>query len=374
MRFAITAQGRLFLVVMALLSLASFTSQSTLLLLPVGILLGCYLVNGWVAARTVSRLRIEAPGITHLAEGQRMSQPWRLVNEGRHSANLLELTAGRQTLLRLSHIAAQATAHGVPELLYLRRGVYALNDLRLGSGAPFGLIRADRPLELDGEVIVHPAVYHATPPLAAGFDVVVGGKYRGHRQSPAGALFAGIRPFQPGDPFKHVHWKSSARGQDLMVKTFDEELSGRVAVIVDAGHTGDAGMLDDALRAAGSLMFAALDEGHQVEWIALDGSEPSLVPPFADGQEMLEALARVRLSQDCLSEAALDTALAKLSPRAAVCLVVTRVNEAVRKRVSELLAERRKVSLYFPAADPFEEALAGLSAHRFTSHQIDPVT
>ena len=84
---------------------------------------------------------------------------------------------------------------------------------------------------------------------------------------------------------------------------FEEELAGRVGLILDDGHSGDAKIFDDAARAAGSLMFSALDAGHHVEWISLGELTLRLVPPFADGQEILDRLARMPLAPGCLTAA-----------------------------------------------------------------------
>ena len=165
---------------------------------------------------------------------------------------------------------------------------------------PFGLVRVGRRQRLAGDVVVYPAIYETAPPRAAGYDAMVGGKYKGGRRSNSGSQFSGVRPAQPGDPLKHIHWKSSSKGQGLMTKSFDEELSGRVAFIMDCGQSGDPKILDDCARAAGSLMFAALDEGHHVEWVELAGMNRLIVPPFSDGHEILDTLARIELTGDCL--------------------------------------------------------------------------
>lgn len=373
MRFTFTQRGQLFAGVLALLSLASLTSQSALLLLPVGIIIGCYLLNVRAAWKVIRNLQVTAPGTMHLAEGQRMTQPWRVSNGGSSVAQFISVEAGDQVLLRLMEVAPGNSAHVIPDVVYLRRGVYSLSELQFCSTAPFGLVKVSDRLKLEGEVIVHPAIFHTTAPAAAGFDAVVGGKYSGKRQSASGALFAGVRPFQPGDPFKHIHWKSSAKGADLMVKTFDEELSGRVAVIVDAGHSGNEIALDDCLRAAGSLIFAALDEGHHVEWIDLTNMKARLVPPFADGQEVLDDLARIQPGKGCIELEHLRTAIQKCSPRAAVCIVATEANEALENFLAELVEQRRKVSLHLPESCTRTQRVGGVTELRYSAHAIEHV-
>lgn len=362
----LTQSGYLFLAVLLALGLASITSQSGLLLLLIGILAACFVINLQAARRAVRWVEIVPPPTAHLAEGERLSQPWRITNHGRHPAGLLEVLSPAGPLFRVARLAPGESAHIVPSLVFRQRGVYPCGEVRVATSYPFGLLRAARRLALDGEIVVYPALYPTAGPPAAGYDLMVGGKHRGTRRTTAGTHFAGVRPLQPGDPFKQIHWKSSAKGLGLMVKTYDEELSGRVGVIIDPGQSGEARLLDDALRAAGSLMFAALDEGHHVEWAVLGGDDAQLVPPFADGHEILDALARVELRRGCLTETALRQALAKVSAKSAVCLVLTEWNPPVARVADELRGKQRVVSVYLPETKAAPEG----AGFRYGARQI----
>ena len=274
MSLRLTATGWLFLGMVGLFYGASITSQSGLLLAPAGIILGCFLVNGVAAWRAVRRLAMSAPATAHVVEGHRLDQPWQLRNTGDSDVALVTAESAAGRLFRLTRLAGGTKASVVPELQFHRRGVFPHDQLRLTTAFPFGLVRAARQFALRGEVVVHPAVYPVPPPSAAGFDVMVGGKFRGQRQTGTGDQFSGIRPHQAGDSLRQIHWASSAKGQGLMVKTFAEELSGRVAVVLDCGSSGVEQDFEDAVRAAGSLAFAALDAGHHVEWLDLAAAEP----------------------------------------------------------------------------------------------------
>lgn len=368
----LTKTGKAFLLVSGALYLASLTSQSGLLLLLVGILFGCVAVNLAIAWQTLKRIDVRTPPVAHLHEGERLSQPWRLVNQGARAAGFLQVESAEGVLFRVAALAPKHETTLLPDLTFWKRGVYALSGFRLSSNYPFGLVNVSRPLALAGEVVVQPAVYRAPCPRAAGFDAVVGGKYKGRRHSTSGSYFAGVRPFQPEDPLKHIHWKSSSKGQGLMVKTFDEELSGRVAIIMDGGHSGDAQVLDDCVRAAGSLIFAALDEGHHVEWVGLSDLRPLLIPPFADGQEILEALARVTPDRDCLTADRLHAAAHRISSRSAICLVLTGLNEAVREGVGDWMRQNRVVTLYLPKKLTAAEVDSDVPTLRYGAHEILP--
>lgn len=369
----LTPVGGLFLGVVALLYVASITSQSGLLLVPAGVLLGCFAVNCLSAWRALRRLELTAPGSAHVVEGQRLNQPWHVRNVGKSAAALVTAESAAGCLFKLPQLAAGADASVVPELQFHQRGVFAHDQLWLATAFPFGLVRVTRRLALAGEVVVQPAVYPVAAPRAAGFDVMVGGKYRGHRQTGAGDQFSGVRPHQPGDSLRQIHWASSAKGLGLMVKVFDEELSGRVAVVLDCGSSGDAQGFDAAVRAAGSLVFAALDAGHHVEWLDLASLEPDLIPPFADGHEILDRLARLPVEPQSLAPERLRGALERLSVKSAVHLVLTQATAAASDAVAGLRQRGRNVSVYLPAGATAGEDFSGAAVWRYREHGMEEV-
>ncbi len=369
----LTPTGWLLLGLVGLFYGASITAQSGLLLVPAGIVLGCLLVNGWAATRALRRLAVHAPAVTHVVEGQRLTQPWRVQNLGRNPAALLTAESAAGRLFQLPQLAGGAETSVVPELQFQRRGVFPHDQLRLTTAYPFGLVRATRRFALTGEVVVHPAVYPVAAPRAAGFDVMVGGKFRGQGQTGSGDQFSGVRPHQAGDSLRQIHWASSAKGQGLMVKTFAEELSGRVAIVLDCGSSGDAPSFDHAVRAAGSLVFAALDAGHHVEWLDLAAPEPEVIPPFADGQVILNRLARLAMEPRSLDAERLIGALARLSAKSAVHLVLTQAPPAVHEAVDKLRQRGRKVSVYLPAGMAGTTAFGDAAEWRYRAHDLEEV-
>lgn len=346
-KYRLTRLGWLYYGIGAILFVSSISSQSGLLLVPVGILAGVFLANLLHAARSVRGVAVHPPRLLHVSEGHRLTQPWKLTNAG-GAATGLEARNAAGVLFRVPSLAAKGSASLVPDLTFLRRGVFPLEAVLLASRAPFGFVEVTRRLVLEGEVVVHPAVYPVAPPRAAGFDVMVGGRFRGRRQTASGDHFAGVRPQQPGDSLRQIHWASSAKGLGLMVKTFEEELSGRVALVL-AVRPGEAGeQVDDAIRAAGSLAFAALDEGHHVELAEVSSGGRRLIAPFDDGQELLDYLARLNPPGSPPTAEDLVRALALTSPRSALHLLMTSWDEAFRPVLEAELARGRRVTLHLP--------------------------
>src|SRR4051812_14177964 len=112
------------------------------------------------------------------------------------------------------------------------RGKYTLGPATLISGDPFGIFRLERQVEGTGEVLVYPQTNPLpgfvlpSAELAGGQDV----KSRTYHVTPNVAT---IRDYQPGDSFNRIHWRSTARTGQLMVKEFELDPTAEVYLVLD---------------------------------------------------------------------------------------------------------------------------------------------
>lgn len=342
-RRRLTPLGKLFLGLMFLFYVASVTSQSGLLLLFIGLLGGCFVVTWSFSTRTVKYIRVTPPKEVYLEEGGTPTQPWRFENVASKHAEILEVVHEDKILFRIPVVKTKEAVSLVPGIVYKKRGVYPNARVTLSCAAPYGLIRATRQLQLPGEVVVFPRVYSVDPPASAGTEMMSGGRFRGARRVNTGTHFAGVRGWQSGDSFKQVHWKSTARRGEMMVKTFEEELGGRVSLILDCA-TGDSDKTDNAVRAAASLAAATLQEGHHLEFIDLSEEPVLRLAPFSDESELLERLARYTPPQ---KQGELDAH--DLWRRSSVALVGTRWNDWWDNFLGQAHSQHRSVHVYLPA-------------------------
>lgn len=349
----LTKSGLSFVGLSLLLYFSSMQSSSGLLFLIFGIIVGCYVVNFWGAHRSINKIKIPHFNSIKAVEGAKITLSIEISNESSHIVGLIDVLTPFGTMFKIGALPANSRFHISPELIFKTRGVYKISELRLRSIFPFGFIRCSKRIHQCGEFIVFPAVYPAFSLKAAAFEPMIGGCYQGKHKSVFGNEFAGIRPLESGDPVKFIHWKSSSKGQGIMVREFNEELSGRVSLVIDCSPSkpNDNGekMLDRAVRAAGSLIFSTLDTGHYVELIDLNSLNVLHVSPFSDADIVLETLARVEEREGCLNYEALEKAVSFLSKRSSICFMLTNVNEAMIKIISILLAENRIFSICLPA-------------------------
>jgi len=142
-----------------------------------------------------------------------------------------------------------------------RRGVHAGGECTITSGGPFGVVNVKRTLSVASPIIVYPRTYDAPARQMLGL-----GTWRA--SAPVGDT-SSVRDYHRGDPLRHVHWRSSARRGELMVREFDAEK--RAEVTVAAEVTADPLTADAVASIACSLGLSFLRSG-----------EVRLVAPGAD--------------------------------------------------------------------------------------------
>lgn len=128
---------------------------------------------------------------------------------------------------------AHAHTHARVEMRVNRRGRYVLRGPLLGRTDPLRLTVSRGVEAPEHALLVYPRYYRLQE-----FIVPLGRRYQPGgiplSSSTGDAIeFAGTREYRPGDPVKNIHWRSSARRGEPVVKEYMEEYFCRIAIIVD---------------------------------------------------------------------------------------------------------------------------------------------
>ena len=107
------------------------------------------------------------------------------------------------------------------------RGRLPCPRLRIETHFPFGLWQAWSYYTPPLTAIVYPAPEAEAPELPA---TTSGGAEQETGLVVSGDEFAGVRPYQPGDPLKRVAWRLAARSDELTVKLFEAYEHGEVVL------------------------------------------------------------------------------------------------------------------------------------------------
>lgn len=110
-----------------------------------------------------------------------------------------------------------------------RRGWLRPGRMLVETYYPLGLLRAWTWVDLDAEALVYPRPIFADLP-----ELVSGRRDEGELVDPQGSEdFTDIKAYRPGDPIKHIIWRSYARGEELMVKRYASFMEPRLWLDLD---------------------------------------------------------------------------------------------------------------------------------------------
>lgn len=139
------------------------------------------------------------------------------------------------------------------------RGRLPCPRLRVQTRFPFGLWQAWSYYTPPLTAIVYPAPERDSPPLPVG---ATGSDDEDTGLVVSGDEFAGVRPYQPGDPLKRVAWRLAARSDELTVKLFEGHARGEV--VLDLAACDSA--LGDEQKLARLCRWVLMAEAAQVRY------------------------------------------------------------------------------------------------------------
>ena len=112
-----------------------------------------------------------------------------------------------------------------------KRGQIVVGPTIIGRADPLGLMRREVAQTGTDVLWVHPRVV-ALKPLPVGFAKDLEGPTSD--ASPAGDVaFHTIREYEPGDDYRHIHWLSTARTGQLMIRHYVDNRRPHITVVLD---------------------------------------------------------------------------------------------------------------------------------------------
>lgn len=164
------------------------------------------------------------------------------------------------------------------------RGRYPLGPLQLRLGDPFGMCELTRSFSAHDTLVVVPRTEPLPPVRLAGGAPGYG---EGRQRSPALAGDDDVIPrgYRHGDDLRRVHWRSTARHGELMVRREEQPQRPQCTVLLDTRRTAYRGAGPDsafewAVSGAASALVHMLERGFAVRLLTDDGNA---VPSAAAG-------------------------------------------------------------------------------------------
>jgi uncharacterized protein (DUF58 family) len=275
-------------------------------------------------------------------------------------------TAIRGYLRRLA-IPARAMAEFELPVRPEGRGEFWLERVEVDLSDPFDLVPLRRTVTPEADVLVMP-----DPRIPVPVDVrrrlPFGRPARASRMFEERERFAGVRPYEPGDPLNRIHWKLTGHAGGLQTKLFEPTRSADVLLALDLS-VGEPfwnaiypEIAEDTIGWASFLARQAMTEGWRVGLIAnthlTRGRGPLRVPPSSvKGNEagIFAALARMPNEPTSDLGPVLREHGRKVSPDTVVVIITPRPGARLRHEIGVL----RRRGAEVVQLSPLEAALAG---------------
>lgn len=198
----------------------------------------------------------------------------------------------------IANIAGHSAIDITTDLKCARRGSHDLGPVTIESQVPFGLFRRRKRVAAPLSLLVYPYVQEIDALLA--LEATRGMSER-PRRSRTGFEIIGSRPFQPGDPLKHVHWRNTAKLRQPVVKELEDRSDRAVAIVFDSARNfgvGNETTLEYAVKFAATIGVHSLKSGETVQLVAGGAiSEWHSVEPFLRELALIETTSNGRLPQ-----------------------------------------------------------------------------
>jgi uncharacterized protein (DUF58 family) len=184
-----------------------------------------------------------------------------------------------------------------------------------------------------------------------------------------------LREHQPGDPFKRIAWKASARRGVLLVREYERDERDIVWLLLDASSelwSGDPGTapLDIAIDEVAAVIQRHLARGDRVGLGILSARVLAWIPPDRGANHDLKLMSALALKTDTLDADRSDLDEADLAVRALEHMrpldpaAVQRVRASDLDRVARR-AERLRVRGPFPEALPYARSRREQTLRRY---------
>ncbi len=267
------------------------------------------LLTAWVVGRNRYRLalvRTVSPQL--VAAGQPSKVTLTLTNEGRTPNGVLLLEDQVPYVLGTRpRFVVEGIGKGWKQTVTYQvrsdvRGRFEIGPMSVRVTDPFGLVELGRTFRTTVPLTVTPRTV-VLPQIPLGGAWTGSGDNRPRAFATGSAEDVTVREYRRGDDLRRVHWRSSARVGELMVRREEQPWQSRATLFLDnrtiahRGH-GIASSLEAAVSAAASIAVHLTHRGFAVRLVTATGEDPSSVWHLRDADlntgPLLEALAVVQ--------------------------------------------------------------------------------
>lgn len=240
-----------------------------------------------------------------------------LTNEGRTPSGVLLLedhlpyVLGTRPRFVLEGIGHGWKRHVTYQVRSDVRGLFEIGPMSVRVSDPFGLVELGRAFRTTVPLTVTPRTV-ALPTIPLGGGWTGSGDNRPRAFAIGSAEDVTVREYRRGDDLRRVHWRSSARFGELMVRREEQPWQSRATLFLDnrmAAHRGQgiASSLEAAVSTVASIAVHLTSRGFTVRLVTAAGEDPSSAWHSRETDRSAAALLQALAVVEALPQVQLDT-------------------------------------------------------------------
>ncbi len=305
-RLKLTREGRYFILITFFVGFAAINTGNNLLYLMLGMLLSLIIVSGLLSETSLRHLTVARRlpqraqvGRAHLVEIEVFNQKQRLPS---YAIEVEDLRVGQPAdkrcfFLKISPKSAQVAAYRrTPG----RRGPDRHVGFRIATRFPFGLFEKSREIDIEGTLLVYPAVDPIRlPPEVPGAK---GGTHQTEGRG-TGDEIMGIRPMREGEDSRDIYWRRTVLPDQVMLKERSGTTRRQVTHVLDSirplGPSAEAWgqRFEQRIREVASRAVAELKRGNDVV-VKTSAGQSVRSTPAQGADQVLRFLALLRATPE----------------------------------------------------------------------------
>jgi uncharacterized protein (DUF58 family) len=251
------------------------------------------------------------------------------------------------------------------------RGRYAVESVDAVLEDPFGLERVELELPAGESLLVYPRLVDLDGLFSDSGERALEGR-RLLLRRPTGFDLHSVRAYEQGESLRRVHWPSTAKRGQLMVKELEDAPRDETAVLLDADAGAVAGVAPDSsfelqVRAAGSLLKSHASRGRRAALIVNSASRPYQRVHSFDGDWLraFELLAAVEPDGPTPVAAMLADEAGPAGRALELTVVTASLSPLLVDRLLQRMMSRHAATLVYVERASYAEGATG---------QLDPAT
>jgi uncharacterized protein (DUF58 family) len=348
-RLAIAKEGWYYLLVMAFIVGGAMLREVNLLYILAGMMLGALVVNARVASFALKKFDVRRRLPARVFAGEKFTvTPWAENLRPRYTSwaitarDFIEREEPARTAIDVEVLFVQTPPGGRAKASYEaelpRRGRYHFGPIEISTRFPLGLLRASATVAETSTILVRPRMGRLT---AHWKNAIQSSRCGAHQSRPkrgaAEGEFYGLRDWRSGDSQRWIHWRTSARMNELIVRQFEQQQNWDAALLLDLWRPEwpDEEDLFREERAIALMATAVVDlchRGGSQLLVGVAGERLAHRRAAASrmlAEEVLDDLAEIHGAPDDRLPQLLDEALVE-APRGARLVVISTRPEELR--------------------------------------------